>query len=80
MSVLVGQHELVDQDLGRSGFHGRNDLLQDLAAGFVGVVVEDLVEEVGVGGCCCISWISSYPFLPSPTQWQVRETTNETYL
>jgi hypothetical protein len=46
--VLVGQHELVDQDLGRSGFHGGDDLLQDLAAGFVGVVVQDLVEEVAV--------------------------------
>ena len=45
MRALVGQNKLIDQDFRRCR-HGRLDLLQNVSARLVGVVVHDLVEEV----------------------------------
>jgi hypothetical protein len=43
--ALFRENKLVDQDLCLA-LHGRLDLLQDLSTSLVGVVVQDLVEEV----------------------------------
>jgi len=50
MRALVGQNKLIDQDFRRCR-HGRLDLLQNVSARLVGVVVHDLVEEVCMRSC-----------------------------
>lgn len=50
-TALVGQDELVEQELGVALLHGGHRLREDLEAHVVGPVVHDEVEEVYSGAC-----------------------------